>query len=123
MADFLHQLLSRSGWPPSAYGAFFFLSFWLTTLAAFVLAHRPQVRRVYLIIFFTCLLIPGLVGRTYWLWPFQTWHLWGGIQPRSGLFHELWLEDPDGNLVEVYARLTAAELLEKPANLEPVTLA
>lgn len=30
--------------------------------------------------------------------------------------HELWLQDPDGNLIEIYARLTAAELLEKPQN-------
>ena len=98
MADFLHQQLCRSGWPPSACGAFFFLTFWLITLGAFLLAHRPLVRRFFVVIFFTCLLIPGLVGRTYWLWPFQTWHLWGGIQPRAGLFHELWLEDARGEL-------------------------
>lgn len=30
--------------------------------------------------------------------------------------HELWLTDPDGNLVEVYARLTDEELAEKPAD-------
>lgn len=42
---------------------------------------------------------------------------------RGTPLHELWLEDPDGNLVEIYARLTAAELAEKPANLEPVALA
>ncbi len=36
--------------------------------------------------------------------------------------HELWLHDPDGNLVEIYARLTAAELAEKPADELPVFL-
>lgn len=30
--------------------------------------------------------------------------------------HELWLQDPDGNLIEIYARLTPAELAEKPAD-------
>jgi catechol-2,3-dioxygenase len=35
----------------------------------------------------------------------------------------LWLEDPDGNLVEIYARLTSDELAEKPENLEPTALA
>jgi protein-tyrosine-phosphatase/catechol 2,3-dioxygenase-like lactoylglutathione lyase family enzyme len=37
--------------------------------------------------------------------------------------HELWLQDPDGNLVEIYARLTDEELAKKPADLEPVALA
>jgi arsenate reductase len=36
--------------------------------------------------------------------------------------HELWLRDPDGNLVEVYARLTEAELMEKPADEAPLFL-
>lgn len=36
--------------------------------------------------------------------------------------HELWLHDPDGNLVEIYARLTPAELAEKPADELPVFL-
>lgn len=36
--------------------------------------------------------------------------------------HELWLTDPDGNLVEIYARLTAAELAEMPADQQPVFL-
>lgn len=36
--------------------------------------------------------------------------------------HELWLKDPDGNLVEVYARLTEAELAVKPADEAPVFL-
>ena len=42
---------------------------------------------------------------------------------RGTPLHELWLADPDGTLVEVYARLTDAELAEKPANLEPTALA
>lgn len=33
--------------------------------------------------------------------------------------HELWLEDPDGNLIEVYARLTSDELAERPADEQP----
>lgn len=37
--------------------------------------------------------------------------------------HELWLKDPDGNLIEVYARLTDRDLAEKPANEAPVFLA
>jgi arsenate reductase (thioredoxin) len=42
---------------------------------------------------------------------------------RGTPLHELWLEDPDGNLVEVYARLTDEELAGKPADLEPIALA
>lgn len=42
---------------------------------------------------------------------------------RGTPLHELWLEDPDGNLVEIYARLTDEELETKPADLEPVALA
>jgi arsenate reductase (thioredoxin) len=42
---------------------------------------------------------------------------------RGTPLHELWLEDPDGNLVEIYARLTPDELAEKPDNLEPTVLA
>jgi len=42
---------------------------------------------------------------------------------RGTPLHELWLEDPDGNLVEVYARLTDEELVGKPADLEPTALA
>ena len=38
---------------------------------------------------------------------------------RGTPLHELWLEDPDGNLVEIYARLTDEELAGKPADLEP----
>lgn len=33
--------------------------------------------------------------------------------------HELWLTDPDGNLIEIYARLTDAELATKPADELP----
>lgn len=36
--------------------------------------------------------------------------------------HELWLRDPDGTLIEIYARLTDAELAEKPADEAPVFL-
>lgn len=42
---------------------------------------------------------------------------------RGTPLHELWLEDPDGNLVEIYARLTPDELAERPENLEPTALA
>ncbi len=41
---------------------------------------------------------------------------------RGTPLHELWLEDPDGNAIEIYARLTDAELAERPANLEPTFL-
>jgi protein-tyrosine-phosphatase/catechol 2,3-dioxygenase-like lactoylglutathione lyase family enzyme len=41
---------------------------------------------------------------------------------RGTPLHELWLEDPDGNLVEIYARLTDEELAGKPADLEPTAL-
>lgn len=37
---------------------------------------------------------------------------------RGTPLHELWLKDPGGNLVELYARLTEAELLEMPADQE-----
>ncbi|MFN3627848.1 MAG: VOC family protein [Parvibaculum sp.] len=36
--------------------------------------------------------------------------------------HELWLKDPDGNLVEIYARLTDAEYAGKPADEAPAFL-
>jgi arsenate reductase (thioredoxin) len=36
--------------------------------------------------------------------------------------HELWLKDPDGNLVEIYARLTDAELEHKPQDDAPIFL-
>lgn len=41
---------------------------------------------------------------------------------RGTPLHELWLEDPDGNLIEIYARLTEDELAGKPADLEPIVL-
>ena len=41
---------------------------------------------------------------------------------RGTPLHELWLKDPDGNLVEIYARLTDEELAAQPANLEPTAL-
>ena len=37
--------------------------------------------------------------------------------------HELWLEDPDGTLIEIYARLTAQELSSMPQDQAPVLLA
>lgn len=36
--------------------------------------------------------------------------------------HELWLKDPDGTLIEIYARLTDSELAAKPPNELPVFL-
>lgn len=41
---------------------------------------------------------------------------------RGTPLHELWLKDPGGNLVEVYARLTENELAEMPSDKEPVLL-
>lgn len=42
---------------------------------------------------------------------------------RGTPLHELWLKDPGDNLVEVYARLTDAELAEMPDDKEPLFLA
>jgi len=42
---------------------------------------------------------------------------------RGTPLHELWLEDPSGNSIEIYARLTSEELAAKPADLEPTALA
>ncbi|MBK9649313.1 MAG: VOC family protein [Deltaproteobacteria bacterium] len=41
---------------------------------------------------------------------------------RGTPLHELWLTDPGGNLVEVYARLTEEELAQRPESLEAVVL-
>jgi catechol 2,3-dioxygenase-like lactoylglutathione lyase family enzyme len=41
---------------------------------------------------------------------------------RGTPLHELWLRDPTGYLIEIYARLTAAELANMPADKEPVFL-
>lgn len=41
---------------------------------------------------------------------------------RGTPLHELWLKDPGGNLIEVYARLTEAELADMPADKEPFFL-
>lgn len=41
---------------------------------------------------------------------------------RGTPLHELWLKDPDGNLIEIYARLTESELTEMPADKEPTFL-
>lgn len=40
--------------------------------------------------------------------PRTTWH--------GTPLHELWLRDPDGNLIEIYARLTPEELQQMPAD-------
>ena len=39
---------------------------------------------------------------------------------RGTPLHELWLKDPGGNLIEIYARLSDSELAEMPADKEPV---
>ncbi len=41
---------------------------------------------------------------------------------RGTPLHELWLEDPGGNAIEIYARLTPDELAAMPADQEPVFL-
>ena len=41
---------------------------------------------------------------------------------RGTPLHELWLTDPDGTLIEIYARLTETEWAERPADYEPVLL-
>jgi catechol 2,3-dioxygenase-like lactoylglutathione lyase family enzyme len=41
---------------------------------------------------------------------------------RGTPLHELWLRDPSGYLIEVYARLTEKELREMPADQEPTFL-
>lgn len=41
---------------------------------------------------------------------------------RGTPLHELWIKDPDGTLIEVYARLTEDELKEMPEDKEPVFL-
>jgi len=41
---------------------------------------------------------------------------------RGTPLHELWLKDPGGNLVEVYARLRDREFAEMPADQRPIVL-
>lgn len=41
---------------------------------------------------------------------------------RGTPLHELWLKDPGGNLIEIYARLLDSELAAMPADKEPVFL-
>lgn len=41
---------------------------------------------------------------------------------RGTPLHELWLKDPDGTLIEIYARLTEEELALMPEDKEPVFL-
>ena len=43
-------------------------------------------------------------------------------RPGAALLHELWLRDPSGYLIEVYARLTDEELKQMPSDQEPVFL-
>ena len=42
---------------------------------------------------------------------------------RGTPLHELWLKDPDGTLIEVYARLSEDELKKMPSDMEPIQLA
>lgn len=46
--------------------------------------------------------------------PRTTWH--------GTPLHELWLRDPSGYLIEVYARLTELDLVQMPADQEPTFL-
>lgn len=41
---------------------------------------------------------------------------------RGTPLHELWLKDPGGNLVEIYARLTEAEVAQAPDDMAPTFL-
>ncbi|VVE28382.1 VOC family protein [Pandoraea terrigena] len=41
---------------------------------------------------------------------------------RGTPLHELWLRDPSGYLIEVYARLTVEELAQMPSDQEPTFL-
>lgn len=41
---------------------------------------------------------------------------------RGTPLHELWIKDPDGTLIEIYARLTKNELKDMPEDKEPVFL-
>jgi len=41
---------------------------------------------------------------------------------RGTPLHELWRRDPGGNLIEIYARLSADEIAEMPEDKEPVFL-
>lgn len=41
---------------------------------------------------------------------------------RGTPLHELWLRDPSGYLIEIYARLTSEEMREMPVNQEPTFL-
>ena len=41
---------------------------------------------------------------------------------RGTPLHELWLRDPDGTLIEIYARLTVEELKAMPSDKEPFVL-
>lgn len=92
-------------------GATFFLTFAVATAVALAWPRSVVLRRLYLVGFFAALLVPGLLGGRYWLWPFQTWHLWGGLQPREGTFEELLLADAAGTIY-LYDRRAVAPLLD-----------
>jgi hypothetical protein len=79
-------------------GAIFFVVFWIITLAAFIFSARHAIRRVYLVFFFACLIFFGFAGYRYCLWPFHDWHLWGGVLPPEGHYHELYAVDKRGEL-------------------------
>lgn len=96
---------------PSQLGAAFFIAFAIGTLWVFAHSARPWVRRLYLTGFFIALVLPGFAGKHYWLWPFQTWHLWGGLQPRQGEFQQLLLRDETGHLT-LYDRRAIPPLLD-----------
>lgn len=106
----LHSPL-LNGITPSRFGACFFLLFWLATLVAFFLGRRRWVRRVYLAMFLLCLLLPGLAGGHFWLWPFYTWHLWGGLQPHQAEYFELHVVDEAGQRF-LYDRTAIAPVLD-----------
>lgn len=74
------------------------------------------MRRLYLTFFFIALAIPGLAGGHRWLWPFQSWHLWSGLQPQRGHFHEVLLQDAAGQLI-IYDRRAIPPLLDTQVHL------
>ena len=107
-------------------GFWFFVAFWLVTGAAVILAERPGVRRGYLVLFLVAMGVPGVAGHAYWLWPLQTWHLWGGVLPKQAEFFDLHVEDARGRrllydsravppLLPTQVHLLAGTLLRDPS--------
>ena len=78
-------------------GAVFFSAFWVLTAVALAWHRHAAVRRAYLILFFLCLIAPGLLGHSRWLWPFFDWHLWGGLRSYRNTYVELMAGDARGN--------------------------